>query len=87
MTSPLMLKKIPFSLDTIVHPHSSGDLVWVKDWKQQTLSTPYSPERAAYNCTNHTHCSYSCGYYSRFTTHQQQRKRHLGLLILTWRNH
>ena len=33
-------KKIPFSLDTTVYPYSQGDLVWVKDWKQQTLSPP-----------------------------------------------
>ena len=33
-------KKIPFSLDTTVYPYSPGDLVWVKDWKQQTLSPP-----------------------------------------------
>ena len=36
----LYIKKIPFSLDTTVYPYSPGDLVWVKDWKQQTLSLP-----------------------------------------------
>ena len=33
-------ERIPFSLGTTVHPYSPGDLVWVKDWKQQTLSPP-----------------------------------------------
>lgn len=36
--TPYVQKRIPFSLDTAVHPYSPGDLVWVKDWKQQTLS-------------------------------------------------
>ena len=31
-------ERIPFSLGTTVHPYSPGDLVWVKDWKWQTLS-------------------------------------------------
>ena len=26
-------ERIPFSLGTTVHAYSSGDLVWVKDWK------------------------------------------------------
>ena len=36
--TPYVQKSIPFSLDITVHPYSPGDLVWVKDWKQQMLS-------------------------------------------------
>ena len=31
-------ERTPFSLGTNVHPYSPEDLVWVKDWEQQTLS-------------------------------------------------
>ena len=37
---PYVQKRIPFSLGTTVHPYLPGDLVWVKDWKQQTLPPP-----------------------------------------------
>ena len=34
---PYVQERIPFSLGTTIHPYSPGDLVSVKDWKQQTV--------------------------------------------------
>ena len=34
---PYVQGRVPFSSGTTVHPYSPGDLVSVKDWKQQTV--------------------------------------------------
>lgn len=36
--TPYVQERIAFSLGTNVHPYSPRDSVWVKAWKQQTLS-------------------------------------------------
>ena len=41
--TPYVQERIPFSSGTVIHPYSSGDLVWVKGWKWQLSPTWKGP--------------------------------------------